>query len=326
MPLSVKLFFFCFLFLAILLGEGCNKSITEQTITDGSLYDVLSVVDVFKATDLQKHEAAVVTVPSQWITIEPGTFMMGSPEQEPCRHPADETQRQVTLTHKFEIWSTEVTNKQYVEAMGSMPFTSCGDYCPVGDVTWHMAAAYANRLSEIKNYPPCYSCTGSNIDLRCQIDAQYTGGSSTIYQCLGYRLPTEAEWEYAYRAGTTTALYKGTLDGSCTGNGGTNAETIAWYKYNAQGDMHLSGRKDPNNWSLYDMAGNNAEWVNDWCADSFTSATLTDPAGPTSGTNKVLRGGSWDSEPDKLRAASRLSDLATSSYNDYGFRIVRTIP
>jgi formylglycine-generating enzyme required for sulfatase activity len=151
-----------------------------------------------------------------------------------------------------------------------------------------------------------------------------------LYACPGYRLPTEAEREHAYRAGTTTAYYNGDNDPkecqSCI-TVDTRADAIAWYCYNSEGKVHQVGKKKANARGLYDMAGNVAEWCHDWYAPSLGSAPLTDPVGgnPQSG-ERVFRGGSWRFNPALLRAGSRSGTSPTNRKNSLGFRCARVRP
>ena len=240
----------------------------------------------------------------------PGTFKMGSPGEDACRVKGEPEQISVTLAHKFEIQSTEVTQDQFHAVMGYDPenfITSCGGTCPE-HVSWHEAAAYCNALSLKAGLMVCFKCSGLGPNVRCEETTVTTGMG--IYACKGYRLPTEAEWEYAYRAGTTTAYYSGVNDqslcSSCSTKD-TNADKIGWYCGNSGSVLHPVGQKTANAWGLYDMAGN----VSEWCDDEYHSKT-------------VLRGGAWWSRPKHIRAASSGSGSPTSHQS--GFRCSRTVP
>ena len=253
--------------------------------------------------------------------IPAGSFTMGSPSTESCRG-IDETQHKVTLTRGFQMSATEVPQGAFEELLGYNPssFTDCGADCPVEQVSWHEAAAYCNALSDLDGRTPCYNCSGSGTNVTCQEHGAFTG--SKLYQCPGYRLPTEAEWEYAYRAGTTTAFYNGAIS-SCFGSD-DNAGKIGWYSSNAGGTTHPAGQKDPNAWGLHDMAGNVWEWCHDGYKQDLGSAPATDPV--FAGSSRVLRGGSWYNNPLTLRAAFRLNNLTPSNRNYFavGFRCSRT--
>ena len=164
----------------------------------------------------------------------------------------------------------------------------------------------------------CYSCSGSGTAVTCQEHGAFAG--SKIYQCPGFRLPTEAEWEYAFRAGTTTALYNGGIS-SCSVTD-SNADKIGWYDANSGGTTHPVGKKDPNTWDLYDMAGNVWEWCHDGYQSDRGTSPLTDPV--FTGSSRVLRGGSWFMYPNNLRAANRDSYYPAYRHDDVGFRCSRT--
>ena len=259
---------------------------------------------------------------SKWIPIPGGTFQMGSPSSEICRD-SDETQHQVTLRHKFEILSTEVTQAQFSALMGYSPsdFSSCGGTCPVERVNWYEAAAYANALSAQAGKAKCYACTGSGSSVTCSEATAYAG--QKVYICPGYRLPTEAEWEFAYRAGSTTAFYNGGIT-SCSGTD-PNLEKIGWYGKNSNQKTHPVGQKTPNAWGLYDMAGNVWEWCHDRYG-TYPSSSVTDPVG-TTGSVRGLRGGGWGNGVGYYaRAAYRGSHSPGIRVNNLGFRLARSVP
>jgi formylglycine-generating enzyme required for sulfatase activity len=235
---------------------------------------------------------------------------MGSPEAEPCREllGTDETQHQVTLTHPFQIWSTEVTFEELQQEMGyGTAEQTCQTHCPAKSLTWHEAAAYCNALSVKSALTPCYSCTGIGDAVACVVGSTFQGAA--IYDCPGYRLPTEAEWEYAYRAGTTDAYYSGPNDPlRCSDylNPDVNAVAIGWYAYNAYEKYHPGAQKQPNGFGLFDMAGNAAEWVHDG-VDAYPTEEVTNPVGTNGSGTGVVRGGYKGGGAADLRAAARRS-------------------
>ena len=255
--------------------------------------------------------------PGTWVTITAGTFQMGSPDgtgsqpKEDCRW-GDETPHQVKLTGTFEMMTTEVTQGQFKTIMGYDPSwfgpngTGSGkgqcasSDCPVERVNWHEAAAYANALSAKANLTQCYTCNGNGTSVTC-LETTATKGKG-IYSCKGFRLPTEAEWEYAYRAGSTTAFYNGGIS-SCSGTD-ANLDKIGWYDQNSGSKTHPVGKKTANAWGLYDMAGNVWEWCHDWYT-TYPSTSVTNPVG-TAGSPRVYRGGSWSYFALYARAAYRI--------------------
>jgi formylglycine-generating enzyme len=203
--------------------------------------------------------------------------------------------------------------------------------CPLPRVTWYSAATAANALSKARGYPECYSlgdCTGQagQIKFACANAALTT---PTIYECLGYRLPTQLEWEYAYRAGTQTAYYSGDVKD----NGAFPRDTlcyedpalskIGWYCFNAK-HVQPSRCREPNRWGFYDMAGNVPEWMSSW--QDLHAGPVTDPQGTwEAGIPGLLHstGGSISLWPAACAAA--LSPTATPG-GWSGFRLVRTLP
>jgi formylglycine-generating enzyme required for sulfatase activity len=265
-------------------------------------------------------------VPGTWLTIYKGTFTMGSPAAEPCRG-SDEDLHAVTLTHNFEIQTTEVTQGQFQQVLGYNPatFKSCGASCPVETITWNEAAAYGNALSERQGLTPCYTCTGSGGNIICAEAATYSGAA--IYVCPGYRLPTDAEWEYAYRAATTSAYYSGPASATgCTCTLDPSANPIAWYCGNAGNTTHAVAQKQANAWGLYDMGGNVLELGNDLYVANLGTSPATDPWGGSGGGNRVWRGGAWAFGAGFTRGAYREKSPQGTRNDQIGFRCVRTVP
>ena len=257
----------------------------------------------------------------EFLIIQPGTFQMGSPESEAGRL-FSEVQHTVTLTRGFRMLSTEVTQGQFESLMGYNPsrFRDCGSDCPVENVNWYEAAAYCNALSAAEGLASCYTCTGTGVVVSCEPAA-----CATPYDCSGYRLPTEAEWEYAARAGTATATYNGDLDAEHLNFEQPNdaLDPIAWFYGNSGDVTHAMGTRIPNSWGLYDMSGNVFEWCHDWYG--IYPAESTDPRGVTTGVNRVLRGGSWERSARSARAAFRESNYPVHRSSSIGFRPVRSI-
>jgi formylglycine-generating enzyme required for sulfatase activity len=266
-------------------------------------------------------------IPGIWKAISAGTFQMGSPSSEKCRN-NNETRHQVTLSNKFEIQTRETSQDQFSSLMGYNPssFSSCNGTCPVEQINWHEAVAYCNALSKKAGFTACYTCTSSGTSVICQEASAYNG--QRIYTCPGYRLPTEAEWEYAYRSGTSTAYYSGENDGnlcSLCRKQDPNADIIGWYCHNSINTTHPAGQKKGNAWDLYDMAGNVWEWCHDWYQSNLGSLAVRDPWGSTSGAYRVYRGGSWGYNPVGMRAAYRRCIAPAYRSRDLGFRCARTI-
>ncbi len=221
----------------------------------------------------------------KFVLISPGAFMMGSPTNEKGRD-RDEIQHKVTLTKGLYMQTAEVTQRQWKRLMGTNPshFKACGDDCPVEMVSWDDVQEFIRKLNLV-----------GKIDK--------------------YRLPTEAEWEYACRAGSTTAFANGDDKGLAT---------IGWYRFNSGEKTHPAAQKDPNALGLYDMHGNVWEWCQDWFGDS-PSGPVTDPTGPPSGTKRVVRGGSWGDDAALCRSAFRFNKTPIVRWDVVGFRIVKML-
>lgn len=291
---------------------------------DGNASDA----DAYADADADAHVDADANggIGGTWVMLDPGAFQMGSPTSEPGRN-SDETQHSVTLTHRFEMLATEVTQAQFGERMGYMPaaFTACGGDCPVERVNWYEAAAYCNALSSAAGLANCYTCSGSGASVTCDLSGDY----ATPYDCPGYRLPTEAEWEYAARAGTTGGTYNGTSDGGHLGCEQPNVvlDSIAWFCGNSGGRTQPVGSLGANPWGLYDMLGNVWEWCGDrWDGADYGAGAVTDPWGLASGSSRVLRGGSWVDDAGYARAASRFRAGPGDRGDGGGFRVSRSLP
>lgn len=227
---------------------------------------------------------------SPFVYIAPGTFPMGSPEYETGRSD-DEIMHEVTLTKGFYMLKTPVTQRQWQAVMGNNPssFMAGGDNCPVENVSWNECQEFIKRLN---------------------------AGEDGIY-----RLPTEAEWEYACRAGSSTPLCNGEISElNCTHDPILNE--VGWYCGNSSRKSRPVAQKNPNAWGLYDMHGNVSEWCQDWYGE-YGSNSQTDPCGPKSASGKVVRGGSWLSNAKNCRSASRFNWLPDAGIEFIGFRLVK---
>lgn len=251
-----------------------------------------------------------------------GCFLMGSPPTDPCRDP-DEVAHWVILDRTIEVGQHEVTQAEFRNLMGYDPstFGSCGASCPVERVSWHEACAYANQLSMSKGLAACYQCTGSGTTTSCRVAPQYEG--QAILDCPGYRLPVEAEWEHAYRAGTTTSYYNGNAR-SCYENDAT-AVAIGWYRGNAGEGTHPGGQKLANGWGIYDMSGNVEEWVHDGYALVSEAPAVNPVLVLDNEDSHSARGGSWFVFAKDMRGPDRNKYPGNKRDSYTGFRVVRTV-
>ena len=228
----------------------------------------------------------------KFVYIPPGEFMMGSPESEPGRDD-NEKQHKVTLTKGFHMQTTEVTQGQWKAVMGSNPsdFKDCGNDCPVENVSWDDVREFIRKLNRKE-------------------------GTDR------YRLPTEAEWEYACRAGTTTPFSFGRClsTDQANYNGRYPLENCPKGEYREKTLPVASFA--PNAWGLHDMHGNVWEWCQDWYGEDYPSGAVTDPGGPSTGSVRVLRGGSWFNDAGSCRAAIRGRDTPDVRGRNLGFRLV----
>jgi formylglycine-generating enzyme required for sulfatase activity len=217
---------------------------------------------------------------------------MGSPPDEVGRT-IDEDQHKVTLTNGYYLQTTEVTQKQWKAVMGELPryIRKCSEECPVERLSWEDAQTFIGKLNKLEG-----------VDY--------------------YRLPTEAEWEYAARAGSLTAFPNGEItDAGCLD---PRLKEIAWYCGNSTSyPQHPVAQKVPNSWGIYDMHGSVWEWCSDWYS-SYPQGSVTDPSGPPDGIERVIRGGGIADNARTCRSANRLSLGSDIIIDNIGMRLVRS--
>ncbi|MDM8550089.1 SUMF1/EgtB/PvdO family nonheme iron enzyme [Desulfobacterales bacterium HSG2] len=262
-------------------AKGYESSKENVEIIPGKMTE--TEVELKRIADPRKTivKPFVNSLKMKFVYISPGTFMMGSPDNESGRDD-DEKQHKVTLTKGFYMQTTEVTQGQWKAITGSnlSDFKDCGDDCPVESVSWNDVQRFIRNLNK--------------------------RGEGT------YRLPTEAEWEYACRADTKTAYY--------FGNNSYRLSQYAWYRGNSGDRTHPVGKLRPNPWGLYDMHGNVWEWCRDWYGE-YPSGTVTDPTRPDRGSYRVLRGGGWGGTAGHCRSANRHDNLPGKRGSSLGLRL-----
>jgi formylglycine-generating enzyme required for sulfatase activity len=261
--------------------------------SDQLYYFWISSVDGVKSIAVSAR-TIMRPVSNDFVRINGGTFRMGSPATEVGRHVREGPQHSVTVSG-FSMSKYEVTQKEWTAVMGNNPSYFKGDNLPVEQVSWYDAIEYCNKRSVKEGLTPAYTRNGDTVTWNRRAN--------------GYRLPTEAEWEYACRAGTTTAYSTG---GSIT-TGQAN--------YNI-GKTTNVGSYSANAWGLYDMHGNVWEWCWDWYGN-YSSGAQTDPVGASSGTSRLARGGSWYSDAQHVRSAYRNYGTPSGRSSRLGFRLVR---
>jgi formylglycine-generating enzyme required for sulfatase activity len=256
------------------------------------------------------------------VRIQGGTFMMGSPANEVGRFDNEGPQRRVTVSSFF-MGKYPVTQAEYEAVMGTNPSLFKGANLPVENVSWYDAIEYCNRLSQREGLTPAYTIDKNRRDPGNTNEWDELKWTVTLNRnANGYRLPTEAEWEYACRAGTTTPFSTGSNITTSQANYDGN------YPYNNNATGTYRERTTPvgsfaaNAWGLYDMHGNVWEWCWDWFG-TYSSGVQTDPVGASSGSNRVFRGGGWDFSAVVARSAVRNAVSPTVRFNYLGVRLVR---
>ncbi len=228
----------------------------------------------------------------EFVLIGPGKFLMGSPEDEPGRY-SGERSHPVNLTHPFYMQTTEVTQEQWAALMKNNPSSQkgCGANCPVEQVSWNDVQEFISKLNQKEGTDQ-------------------------------YRLPTEAEWEYASRGGNTSAFPNGNIT-SLQCDRDPNLDVIGWYCWNSKNTIQPVAQKEPNAWGLYDMPGNAQEWCQDWFGP-YPFDEVTNPKGPPSGSYRVMRGGTWYSPARDCRCASRFGSPPHYRFRHIGFRLCKS--
>jgi len=265
-----------------LLGEKAEEIVATTPAPPNVSIAIPKPPDLVVAAIAKPEPKITNSIGMTFVYIKPGTFMMGSPSDEQGRFD-NETQHQVTLTKGYYMQTTEVTQGQWRAVMGNNPssFSNCGNDCPVESVSWNDVKEFIRQLNQKE-------------------------GSS-------YRLPTEAEWEYACRAGTNTRFYFGDSDSQL----GNYAWTSAFF-----GKIHPVAQKQPNSWGFYDIQGNVLELCQDWFGD-YPSGSVIDPDGPMTGSRRVYRGCGSVGGGTYCRSAYRGDVPPDVRFNPLGFRLAR---
>jgi formylglycine-generating enzyme required for sulfatase activity len=255
-----------------------------------------------------EKESITNSIGMKFKLIPAGSFLMGATPDDTEADKDERPQHKVTITRPFYLGVFEVTQYEYRQVMAENPsHFKDSELLPVEEVSWLDAVKFCNKLSERERRRPHYKIDGETVTV--------LGGN-------GYRLPAEAEWEYACRApqspgGTTKHPF---------GNDGADLTDYAWYDKNSENKTHPVGQKKPNRWGLFDMQGNVWEWCQDGYSEVYYQFTPgVDPPGPARAASRVIRGGSWCSIPWRCRPASRGRFAPEDRFNDLGFRVAAAL-
>ncbi len=290
-------------------GEGPAKDSVPDSVTSAQTARFTGApiggisrpfdTEMFEQLDSNEHSALVMYDHGVvMVRIEPADFHMGSPQDEEGRG-RDEHRHLVKITRPFYVAKTPVTQGTWEAVMRNNPSRNTGPQRPVEMVTWYQALEFCNRFSKSEGLRPAYLIQGTKV--------------LWDREASGFRLLTEAEWEFCARAGEKTAY-----------SGSTDVDAVAWYWKNARAATRPVGRKEPNDWGLYDMSGNVWEWVWDKYGPYPEHGMVTNPLGPGTGATRLGRGGSYYSMAKDVRIACRKCHTKPTDRNHFlGFRICR---
>ncbi|MDR0567753.1 MAG: formylglycine-generating enzyme family protein [Spirochaetaceae bacterium] len=285
-------------FLAQIMESDTNTVHRGSEVQYRNIQDGLQLMSdlAYQLTDVRDRGLPKILVPENMVWVAGGSFRMGNQVYNDDEKPVHTVE-----VSSFFMGKTPVTQEEYQSVMKTNPSNFPNLAAPVERITWYDAVEFCNKLSLMQGLIPAYY--GTNDQISCDFSAN------------GYRLPTEAEWEYAARGGNLDSL-------NFNLPGGNRGNTVAWYKENSRNMTNAVGKKEPNILGLYDMAGN----VWEWCWDRYglyEDKSEYNPQGPQTGATRVVRGGSWNSAEDDLRSTYRHTGNPGLRYNDVGFRVVR---
>lgn len=302
-----------------------RKAIEEDKATfDRKLAEAERRIRELEAGKYQNQEKVIiypqpVVSSPEMVLVEGGSFLMGSDDNDSL---IDERPVHRVELSSFHIGKYPVTQKQWLAVMGSIPASGLGvgDNYPIYGVSWYHAIKYCNLLSIAEGLTPVYSILDLTNPAQWGVVPTALSEAWDAVVCDwstdGYRLPTEAEWEYAARGGRKSKGYKY--------SGGDDIDSVAWYHENSGGKSHPVGKKIANELGLHDMSGNVCEWCWDFHV-GYNATSQINPTGPAIGKPRLLRGGGWNDVASYCRVANRDYDYPGSSSSFSGFRLCRAI-